>query len=108
MKWNKISNFVSLGNEQLNMNMFSEVSNQKIISPIRGLFCQHTEVMDFGECCGYITSNNQVYKCSKCNKPLNIMYIDDMSEKIFNKYRNSDYSLIYFNSRFLFITPSHK
>ena len=103
MKWNKISNFVSLGNEQLNMNMFSEVSNQKIISPIRGLFCQHTEVMDFGECCGYITSNNQVYKCSKCNKPLNIMYIDDMSEKIFNKYKNSDYSLIYFNSRFKLI-----
>ena len=103
LKWNKIGSFVSMENELLNMNMISEVSNQKIICPVRGLFCQHSEIMDYGECCGYITSNNQVYKCFKCNKPLNIMYIDDMSEKIFNKYKNENYSQIYFSNKFKFI-----
>ena len=103
LKWNNISNFITLGNDELNMNLISTVSNQKIIHPIRGLFCQHSDVLDYGECCGYITSNNQVYKCSKCNKPLNIMYIDDMSEKIFNKYRNENYSQIYFTNKFEFI-----
>ena len=103
IKWSKISNFVSLDNEQLNMNMISEISNQRIICPVRGLFCQHTDIMDFGECCGYITSNNQVYKCFKCNKPMNIMYIDDMSEKIFNKYKNENFSQIYFSTNFKFI-----
>ena len=103
IKWNKISNFISMDNDQLNMNMISEISNQRIICPVRGLFCQHTDVMDFGECCGYITSNNQVYKCFKCNKPLNIMYIDEMSEKIFNKYKNENYSQIYFSNKFKFI-----
>ena len=96
IRWNKISNFISMDSDQLNMNMISEISN-------RGLFCQHTEIMDFGECCGYITSNNQVYKCFKCNKPLNIMYIDEMSEKIFNRYKNEDYSQIYFSTKFKFI-----
>ena len=103
IKWNKIANFISMDNEELNMNMISEISNQKIICPVRGLFCQHSEVMDFGECCGYITSNNQVYKCFKCNKPLNIMYIDEMSEKIFNRYKNENYSQIYFTNKFKFI-----
>ena len=103
IKWNKIANFVTMENEQLNMNLVSEISNQKIICPVRGLFCQHSEVMDYGECCGYITSNNQVYKCIKCNKPLNIMYIDDMSEKIFNNYKNKNYSQIYYTNNFKFI-----
>ena len=103
IRWNKISNFISMDSDQLNMNMISEISNQRIICPVRGLFCQHTEIMDFGECCGYITSNNQVYKCFKCNKPLNIMYIDEMSEKIFNRYKNEDYSQIYFSTKFKFI-----
>ena len=103
IKWNKIGNFVSMGNELLNMNLISEVSNQKIICPVRGLFCQHSEIMDFGECCGYITSNNQVYKCFKCNRPLNIMYIDDMSEKLFNQYKNENYSQIYYSNKCKFI-----
>ena len=103
IKWNKIANYISMDSEQLSMNMISEISNQKIICPVRGLFCQHSEVMDFGECCGYITSNNQVYKCFKCNRPLNIMYIDEMSERIFNKYKNENYSLIYFSNKFKFI-----
>ena len=60
--WNKIANFISMDNEELNMNMISEISNQKIICPVRGLFCQHSEVMDFGECCGYITSNNHTFR----------------------------------------------
>ena len=101
--WKDVANFVSMGNEQLNMNLISEISNQKIIRPVRGLFCQHTEVMDYGECCGYITSNNQVYKCFKCNKPLNIMYIDDMSEKIFNTFIKKNFSQIYYTNDFNFI-----
>ena len=103
LKWSKVSNYVTLGNDQMNMNLISNVSNQRILHPIRGLFCQHSDVLDYGECCGYITSNSQVYKCFKCNKPLNIMYIDDMSEKIFNKYRNENYSQIYYTNKFKFI-----
>ena len=103
IKWNKISNYVSLDNEQLNMSMISEISNQRIICPVRGLFCQHTDILDFGECCRYITGNNQFYKCFKCNKPMNIMYIDEMSEKIFNKYKNENFSQIYFSPKFKFI-----
>ena len=103
LKWNKVSNNITLGNDEMNMNLISNVSNQKIIHPVRGLFCQHSDVLDYGECCGYITSNSQVYKCFKCNKPLNIMYIDDMSEKIFNKYKNENYSQIYYTSNFQFI-----
>ena len=102
-KWKDVSSFVSMGNEQLNMNFISEISNQKIIRPVRGLFCQHTEVMDYGEICGYITSNNQVYKCVKCNKPLNIMYIDDMSENMFNMYNNRNFSQIYYTCGFKLI-----
>ena len=101
--WKDVASFVSMGNEQLNMNFISEISNQKIIRPVRGLFCQHSEIMDYGECCGYITSNNQVYKCFKCNKPLNIMYIDDMSEKMFNSYIKKNFSQIYYTSGFNFI-----
>ena len=101
--WKDVASFVSMGNEQLNMNLISEISNQKIIRPVRGLFCQHSEIMDYGECCGYITSNNQVYKCYKCNKPLNIMYIDDMSEKVFNAYIKKNFSQIYYTSDFKFI-----
>ena len=106
LKWNKVSNFVSLGNigeDQMNMNLISNVSNQKIIHPVRGLFCQHSDVLDYGECCGYITSNSQVYKCFKCYKPLNIMYIDDMSEKMFNKYKNENYTRIYYTNKFKFL-----
>ena len=106
LKWNKVSNFVSLGNvgeDEMNMNLISNVSNQKIIHPVRGLFCQHSDVLDYGECCGYITSNSQVYKCFKCYKPLNIMYIDDMSEKMFNKYKNDNYTRIYYTNKFKFI-----
>ena len=103
LKWNKISNYVTLGDEEMNMNLISYISNQKILHPIRGLFCQHSDVLDYGECCGYITSNSQVYKCFKCNKPLNIMYIDDMSENIFNKYKDQNYSQIYYTSNFKFI-----
>ena len=103
LKWSKVSNFITLGNEELNMNLISNVSNQKIINPIRGLFCQHSDVLDYGECCGYITSNSQVYKCFKCNKPLNIMYIDDASEKMFNRHRNENYSQIYYSTKFKFI-----
>ena len=106
LKWNKVSNFVSLGNvgeDEMNMNLISNVSNQKIIHPVRGLFCQHSDVLDYGECCGYITSNSQVYKCFKCYKPLNIMYIDDMSEKMFNKYKSDNYTRIYYTNKFKFI-----
>ena len=102
-KWEDVANFISLGNEQLNMNLVSQISNQKIINPVRGLFCQHSEVMDFSECCGYITSNNQVYKCVKCNKPLYIMYIDDKSENLFNKYIKGNFSQIYYTNDFKFI-----
>ena len=104
MKWNKISkNFLTSDNEEINMNFISNISNQKIIHPIRGLFCQHADVLDFGECCRYISSKNQIYKCYKCNKPLNVMYIDDISEKIFNEYKNKNYSEIYLNNKFKFI-----
>ena len=103
LKWNQVSNNITLGNDELNMNLVSNISNQKIIHPVRGLFCQHADVLDYGECCGYITSNSQVYKCFKCNKPLNIMYIDDMSEKIFYKYRNENFSHIYYTNDFKFI-----
>ena len=103
LNWNQVANFVTMENEQLNMNLISEISNQKIIRPVRGLFCQHSEVMDYGECCGYITSNNQVYKCFKCNKPLNIMYIDDRSQKIFDRYIKENYSQIYYTNDFKFI-----
>ena len=56
LKWNQVSNNITLGNDELNMNLVSNISNQKIIHPVRGLFCQHAEVLDYGECCGYITS----------------------------------------------------
>ena len=56
----------------MNMNLISYISNQKILHPIRGLFCQHSDVLDYGECCGYITSNSQVYKCFKWLKFLKI------------------------------------
>ena len=104
IKLKKISNNISSSeNEEMNMNLISNISNQKIIHPIRGLFCQHSDVLDYGECCRYITSKNQIYKCYKCNKPLNVMYIDDASEKIFNEYKNKSYSEIYFNNKFKFI-----
>ena len=104
MKWNKIShNLITSDNEEMNINFLSNISNQKIIHPIRGIFCQHSEVLDFGECCRYISSKNQIYKCYKCNKPLNIMYIDDSTEKIFNEYKNKNYSEIYINDKFKFI-----
>lgn len=103
LNWNKVSKFVTGGYDEMNMSLISNVSNQKILHPIRGLFCHHSDVLDYGECCGYITSNSQVYKCFKCYKPLNIMYIDDMSEKIFNKYKNENYSQIYYTNKFKFI-----
>ena len=93
-------------NEEINnniMNFVSNISGQKIILPIRGIFCQHFEVLDFGECCRYITSKNQIYKCYKCNKPLNIMYIDNDSEKLFEQYKNKDFDEIYFDNNFKFI-----
>ena len=104
MKWNKISNnILTSDNEEISMNFISNISNQKIIHPIRGLFCQHAEMLDFGECCRYISGKNQIYKCYKCNKPLNIMYIDDLSEKIFNEYKSKNYTEIYLNNKFKFI-----
>ena len=93
-------------NEEINnniMNFISNISGQKIINPIRGIFCQHSEILDFGECCRYITSKNQIYKCYKCNKPLNIMYIDNDSEKLFNEYKNKGFDEIYFDNNFKFI-----
>lgn len=109
MKWSKIShNIVPLDSEKMNMNLISNVSNQKIIHPIRGLFCQHSDVLDFGECCRYITSKNQIYKCYKCHKPLNIMYIDDASEKLFNEYKDKGFSEIYFNNKFKLIKGETK
>ena len=93
-------------NEEINnniMNFVSNISGQKIILPIRGIFCQHFEILDFGECCRYITSKNQIYKCYKCNKPLNIMYIDNDSEKLFEQYKNKDFDEIYFDNNFKFI-----
>ncbi len=104
MKWNEISNNIMLSdNEEMNMNLISSISNQKIVHPVRGLFCQHSDILDFGECCRYITSKNQIYKCYKCNKPLNIIYIDDATDKIFNEYKNENFSQIYFNNKFNFI-----
>ena len=93
-------------NEEINnniMNFISNISGQKIINPIRGIFCQHSEILDFGECCRYITSKNQIYKCYKCNKPLNIMYIDNNSEKLFEEYKNKGFDEIYFDNNFKFI-----
>ena len=93
-------------NEEINnniMNFISNISGQKIINPIRGIFCQHSEILDFGECCRYITSKNQIYKCCKCNKPLNIMYIDNDSEKLFDEYKNKGFDEIYFDNNFKFI-----
>ena len=93
-------------NEEINnniMNFISNISGQKIINPIRGIFCQHSEILDFGECCRYITSKNQIYKCYKCNKPLNIMYIDNDSEKLFDEYKNKGFDEIYFDNNFIFI-----
>ena len=103
IKWNKISQIINLDNEEMNINFYSNISNQKIIHPVRGLFCQHSDVLDFGECCRYISGKNQIYKCYKCNKPLNIMYIDDASEKIFNDYKNKNFSEIYYNNHFKLI-----
>ena len=104
LKWNEISNNIILSdNEEMNMNLISSISNQKIVHPVRGLFCQHSDVLDFGECCRYITSKNQIYKCYKCNKPLNIVYIDDATDKIFNEYKNKNFSQICFNNKFNFI-----
>ena len=103
IKWNKISQIINLDNEEMNINFYSNISNQKIIHPVRGLFCQHSDVLDFGECCKYISGKNQIYKCYKCNKPLNIMYIDDASEKIFNDYKNKNFSEIYYNNHFKLI-----
>ena len=93
-------------NEEINnniMNFVSNISGQKIICPIRGIFCEHTEILDFGECCRYITSKNQIYKCYKCNKPLNIMYIDIESEKIFEEYKNKGFDEIYLDNKLKFI-----
>ena len=104
IKWDKISkNIITTENEEMNMNLISHISYQKIIYPVRGIMCQHSEVLDFGECCKYITSKNQIYKCYKCNKPLNIMYIDDKSEKLFEIYKSKDFEEIYFNKDFKFI-----
>ena len=105
LKFNNIININMNEGEEINnnMNFKSYISGQKIISPIRGIFCQHTEVLDFGECCRYITSKNQIYKCYKCNKPLNIMYIDYNSEKIFEENKNKGFDEIYFDNKFQFI-----
>ena len=64
IKWNKISQIINLDNEEMNINFYSNISNQKIIHPVRGLFCQHSDVLDFGECCRYISGNNQIYRCN--------------------------------------------
>ena len=105
LKLNNIININMNEGEEINnnMNFKSYISGQKIINPIRGIFCQHTEVLDFGECCRYITSKNQIYKCYKCNKPLNIMYIDYNSEKIFEENKNKGFDEIYFDNKFQFI-----
>ena len=105
LKLNNIININMNEGEEINnnMNFKSYISGQKIINPIRGIFCQHTEVLDFGECCRYITSKNQIYKCNKCNKPLNIMYIDYNSEKIFEENKNKGFDEIYFDNKFQFI-----
>ena len=105
LKLNNIININMNEGEEINnnMNFKSYISGQKIISPIRGIFCQHTEVLDFGECCRYITSKNQIYKCNKCNKPLNIMYIDYNSDKIFEENKNKGFDEIYFDNKFQFI-----
>ena len=105
LKLNNIININMNEGEEINnnMNFKSYISGQKIINPIRGIFCQHTEVLDFGECCRYITSKNQIYKCYKCNKPLNIMYIDYNSEKILEENKNKGFDEIYFDNKFQFI-----
>ena len=105
LKLNNIININMNEGEEINnnMNFKSYISGQKIINPIRGIFCQHTEVLDFGECCRYITSKNQIYKCYKCNKPLNVMYIDYNSEKIFEENKNKGFDEIYFDNKFQFI-----
>ena len=102
----KLNNIVNMNeNEEINnnMNFKSYISCQKIINPIRGIFCQHSEILDFGECCRYITSKSQIYKCCKCNKPLNIMCIDSNSKKIFDEYKNQNFDEIYFDNKFKFI-----
>ena len=102
----KMDNILNMNeNDEINnnMNFKSYISNQKIINPIRGIFCQHSEILDFGECCRYITSKSQIYKCCKCNKPLNIMCIDSNSKKIFDEYKNQNFDEIYFDNNFKFI-----
>ena len=102
----KLNNIINMNeNEEINnnMNFKSYISCQKIINPIRGIFCQHSEILDFGECCRYITSKSQIYKCYKCNKPLNIMYIDSNSKKIFEEYKNKNFDEIYFDNKFKFL-----
>ena len=103
LKMKNILNFNESEDINNNMNFISNISGQRIINPIRGIFCQHTEVLDFGECCRYITSKNQIYKCYKCNKPLNIMYIDNNSQRLFDEYKNKGFDEIYFDSKFNFI-----
>ena len=103
LKMKNILNFNESEDINNNMNFVSNISGQRIINPIRGIFCQHTEVLDFGECCRYITSKNQIYKCYKCNKPLNIMYIDNNSQRLFDEYKNKGFDEIYFDSKFNFI-----
>ena len=102
----KLNNIINMNeNEEINnnMNFKSYISCQKIINPIRGIFCQHSEILDFGECCRYITSKSQIYKCYKCKKPLNIMYIDSNSKKIFEEYKNKNFDEIYFDNKFKFL-----
>ena len=102
----KMDNILNMNeNDEINnnMNFKSYISGQKIINPIRGIFCQHSEILDFGECCRYITSKSQIYKCCKCNKPLNIMCIDSNSKKIFDEYKNQNFDEIYFDNKFKFI-----
>ena len=103
LKMKNILNFNESEDINNNMNFISNISGQRIINPIRGIFCQHTEVLDFGECCRYITSKNQIYKCYKCNKPLNIMYIDNNSQRLFDEYKNKGFDEIYFDSKFNYI-----
>ena len=103
LKMKNILNFNESEDINNNMNFVSNISGQRIINPIRGIFCQHTEVLDFGECCRYITSKNQIYKCYKCNKPLNIMYIDNNSQRLFDEYKSKGFDEIYFDSKFNYI-----
>ena len=103
LKMKNILNLNGVEDINNNINFISNISGQKIINPIRGIFCQHSDVLDFGECCRYITSKNQIYKCYKCNKPLNIMYIDNNSERLFEEYKNKGFDEIYFDNKFKFI-----